>query len=588
MPPLNSSSLIKLHPFNSIIQFSILIIISTCLILFAWLQLHNQSQTEHLIIADFWFNYKAFKAGNDWYPYVYNNVHIYPITSIIWYLDVILAYGSLKFLHLYILILNLIAMYVIGIIIKRMYSDFNLPNHYIIFAWAVFFSLWFSPPNSESFIYPLVDIIAINLLLLTGLVTIVVANIEFKNSNGICDWFAIFFYTTLVTIGVLTLEMFLIVPLTLGIEKIIRRDKKQAAFHFMIVILWVTLYLLLMRDPTIPKEKLSRNILVWIHNFLVVLSTHYVMLLKGIGINNSVAGIIGQITSLLQIIAIIIFGQFYKNEVHTHTWLRFMLFITILGIISISLAVGLRHSYIAMYQPVSRYTLYTTMFSMAVFILSIPVIQHYSNNLARIIAISIVLLNTSYVITAAIAASFYSYHAIPRFANGRLEMSIYALDKGNDRNLGPPTLDKGIKWRSDLHDFIKQRKLSVFNSPEYLFVEKKVVLSKILPTNQSNQCKYLSSALPSTNDRSKQYKIAYFSGIDADGFFFTVDLQQRINYFSFVAQPNPLDDVVYGIFPQQLLDTRNIYFAQVIHNQLSKLTLCKKQQVPLRVKYNPN
>jgi hypothetical protein len=61
--------------------------------------IHNQGQSEYLIYYDFWRNYNALAGNGTFQSYLFHNVHTYAVPSLIWYLDVTLASGSLKVLH---------------------------------------------------------------------------------------------------------------------------------------------------------------------------------------------------------------------------------------------------------------------------------------------------------------------------------------------------------------------------------------------------------------------------------------------------------------------------------------------------------
>lgn len=553
--------------------YPLIVLLLGCLALFAWLHLHNQSQTEYLIFFDFWRNFAALKEGNDLYPFFYHGMHTYAVASAIWYLDVVLVSGTLKFVHGYVLALTLAALTCLALLTRRLYHRDSAGGGHVVFAVLLIAAMWFSPSNADSFAYPLVDILGATLLLLIGLTVALRAGEEIGGqARAMNVHVAGLGYVGIVSLGFLTLETFLVVPLAFAFEALVRGRKRDSFFHLALVAFWFALYVGLLRGPQVPPQVASLDVTAIAHNALVLLSSHYGVLLQALGFEQQTGGRISLCLSLLGLVAFVVLAwRHYGGSTRWNPWFRLPMLLAVLGLAVIVLAVGLRSGATFIYEPVPRYTPYTLMFSFAVLLLGIDVIKRGSAPLYLGLGSAIVALNLAYVLGEAAAMGLLAHNGGARYSNARLEMPVYATSPGYERNLGPVEPDEGLAWRGGLHPFLKGQGLSVFASPGYRS------LGEVLPLPgeaEASTCRRVADA--DASRAGVAYRHIRFEGVDGDGFFFVVDEQGRIAHFSFAAQVTPMDRAVTALFPEPFAAAPVIYFARVTKGRPTAVIACKQ------------
>lgn len=553
------------------------LLMAVCLVLFGWLQLHNQSQTEYLIFFDFWRNWAALKEGVDLYPFFYHNVHTYAVPSAVWYTDVLLANGTLKFVHGYVLVLTLAALICAAVIVQRLYRDKGTGVGYAAFAVLLTACMWLSPSNADSFAYPLVDILAATLLLLVGLTVIVRARIEAAQQAGAKGGrVATLAYIGVVSLAFLTLQTFLVVPSALALEALVRGRRRDFLLHAGLVVFWLALYLLFMRDPHVPPQPEGLNLAAIAHNFLVFLSSHFVILFQALGIELQLGARIGQVLSVLQLVALVIFSWgHYVSASRYDPWFRFPMLLAVLGMTAIFLAVLLRSGSVLMYDPVPRYTPYTLMFSVAVLLLAIDAIRRRVDVAAVGLGVVIAAASSAYVLAEAGALLLLSHNGGRRYVEARLEMPVYAIDLGRERGLGPVEPDEGLAWRANVHPFLKDRALAVFASEGYRALGMQLDTSAGLLAPSCREIQTLD-----TSRGGGGYRRMTFEGVAGDGYFVVLDDEGRVASFSFVARATPLDRVVSAQFAERFAEDGAIYFIRAHGEQASEPIRCVRLSSP--------
>jgi hypothetical protein len=541
-----------------------------CLAAFAWLQMHNLSQTEYLIWNDFWRNFAAFKEGQDVYPFIFHKVHTYAFASFIWYLDVLFASGSLQLTHAYVVVATLAALSCLALLTHRLCRSTGTPRILSVFAAVVTSAMWLSPSNASSFSYPLVDILASTLLLLLCLATMTRARVEMSDGQGPFRWLAGLGYLVVVCLGFLTLETFLAVPLALAGEALFRRRRKEFSFHLGLALLLGALYVLFIPDPVLPAQAHARSAGAVAHNFLVLLSSHYGLLFQALGISPRASGFMSQIASLLQLICLVTLGwRHYTGASCTDPWLRFPQLLAVLGIVAIALAAGLRFGVEPAYRPVPRYTPYSMMFSIAVCLLAVSALRSAGGTASFIAGLAIVGGNLGYLAAESGALWFRSHNVGATYIQARLEMSAYAIAPGTERNLGPSEPDQGLSWRFNLHEFLKERELSVFSSAGYRSLGTLLVAPE---AKLGSGCVRRSEA--EVRRGEAVYRRSTFEGVDGDGIFLAVDDEGRVVSFSFAAQMTPMDQAVSALLPIKSDRNESVFFARVKGDRPTELVRC--------------
>jgi hypothetical protein len=554
---------LKAHSDNSwlrTIEAVAVVLAFCCLVSFALLQLHNQSQTEYLIHYDFWRLFSALKNGLN-YPYIYHNVHTYVIVSLIWYLDVLLAHGSLIFLHTYVATVTLLAFACLLVLLFRRAN--NASRSYMALTAFVSTAVWMSPSNSNSFAYPSVDILASTLLFLSTLAILVRTKEE---TGGISyGWQAAYLFV--VCFGFLTLESFLVLPLFLAIDGAMRGRRKEATIQFIFVVCLLVLYVVFLRRPSENMHlDQTRAVLAVAHNFLILLSSHYGLLSLAFGTSLSAASSLSLLISSIQLGCFGIYAwHLYKQPTGTESDC-FPIPIAMFAMASVALATWLRVGNEPINFPIDRYTVYSTMFSMSVLLLGVFA---QCTKTGLFASITIMVINMAYLAAEGSALLFWSHNTGKAFIMARLEMPIYAQFPGNELNIGPGEPNEGRDYRANLHDFLRARQLSVFSSDGYRslgmpFVAPDTTGGVVCSRRHDND----------TPRANMDYHYISFEGVEDTGLFLVIDERNIVISFSFAGKVDPYDQTVIALLPEET-SQRTILFTKFRQGKLVSAVRCQ-------------
>lgn len=554
------------------VSYALIPIALLCLVSFGLLEMHNLSQTEYLIFYDFWDNYTALKDGSIYPFFFHNNVHTYAVASAIWYLDVLFANGSLKLVHAYVIVATLSSIYCLFILTRRIHRISGATFGYSAFIGVMAAAMWLSPSNASCFAYPLVDIVASTLLLLLSLAVIVVTRGATEKRTH--KWASHLGYLGIVCLGFLTLETFLVVPLVLAVNSMVRSLKKESVSHISLAVFLFLIYLVCIRQPLAATASDTRDIGTAAHNFLFLLSSHYELLFSALGMSPRTSAGMGQWISALQLAYLLILAwRRFTKPVRTNPSVLFPFLLAALGIVSIGLATWLRYGTEPLYEAVPRYTPYSVMFSVAILLLASAAPHRDKFHVLSIVGIVIVAANLCYLGAEWGAMWRYSHNAAKGYIEGRLEMAVYALSPGNEVHLGPAEPDNGLHSRSDLHGFLKERELSVFSSDGYRSLGKLLSSAEAISDNVCVQRDETYSRGVGVDNLG--YRLIAFDGIKDDGYFLVADTHGRIVNFSFSARLTPMDSHVFALLPENSVSESSVFFAHVHEGKLTDILRCR-------------
>lgn len=542
------------------------------LISFLFLLVFVQKQGNYIIFYDFWLNFQALKNGN-LNQFIFHDMHTNIMASIIWYADVYFANGSLKFANSYVFLINLLSICFLFLVLKNTCYKVHKFKYYPFIVTAFAFAMWLSPSNASIFSNTLTGILGSTILFLSILTVFFEFNCRFIKERSTRA--AEIVYIVIILLGFSTFETFILVPLIISILTFLRKDYKTCLLNIAVVLLLAILYLTFIPKSLIATYSTeSRNIFVALKNFLLLLSSHYNLLFIRLHIDLKLATFLGQCLSILQLIIILIVVD--RNEIlnsNRHPLFIVSVLLIGLGFFSIGLATVMRFSVEPVYNAVARYTQYSMMFSIGVFLL-VSAIQVRANAL-KLKALTIIFsINFLYLLTEYTAFLVFNYHQGSNIGMTRLEMPIYAMHSGSNLNLGPhgPNNPKAdILLRTDLHDFLKEHQLSVFASDGYKSVGKKLPAS-IANFNEKCVMSYDYSTVKKWWPAG--YQLMVFKGIDNDnGFFLVSDANRVVTNFSFAIQPLGLE-AVYALLPVPLAKKELVSFVRFKSGKVTNILDC--------------
>jgi hypothetical protein len=140
----------------------------------------------------------------------------------------------------------------------------------------------------------------------------------------------------------------------------------------------------------------------------------------------------------------------------------------------------------------------------------------------------------------------------------RLEMAVYAISPGNERSLGPAEPDDGTGYRRELHEFLNERRLSVFRSAGYESLGAKITSTSELESQTS--CVKVWQTPSARSDMTLYFM--YFHGIEDNGFFIVADQNRTVTSFSFASRATPFDRTVVALLPIGDPADRAVYFVK--------------------------
>lgn len=543
---------------------------------FVWLFFHNQAQTEYTIHYDLWRSFARLAGDGSFKQYLFHFVHTYAITSLIWYLDVVFADGSLKLFHgvvSMVLIAAFAAFYVASIRFFRV-TEVNKANAVVVTVIAM--ALWFSPSNSVGYTYPVVDILSSSLLLSLLLATLIVNSAADPGRSVVSKRIHWFGYLVVAIVGFFSLEPFLSIPLFLSLDAMFRRRFREALLHLLIAAVLVGLYFGLRDQPFLRASHgaYDRNLLAFLHNFLVFLSMHFLMLFKAFGLDPLMSTYIAITVSVLELMTLGVFALTHYRQKDSVADLspRFALALATLGIVTITLAVWLRFSIQLQLNPIDRYTPYSVFFSMGTFLIASRTIVIPSGIALRFASIGVYVVTIGYLLAEASAFWLVSYNPAAYFAEARMEMAVYATDPGTEEGLGPSTHDEGLTLRSNLHSFLHSHGLSVFASPGFQ------AIGKPLPSQETSgklHCKLLKEDAVLESRPQVRLIAARIDGAIADGAFVAADERGIIVAFGFSMKTHPADRTVQTLLPRTDDRQITIHYVKTAGSELVAAVPCQ-------------
>ncbi|MGB8719930.1 MAG: hypothetical protein WCD46_11525 [Desulfobacterales bacterium] len=436
-------------------------------------------------------------------------------------------------------------------------------------------TLWLSPSNSVGLTYPVLDIIASALLLALALAAIVAPDSGGVQTQGTTRRLREIGYLCIAVVGFFSFETFVAAPLFLALDAVLRRNYRDFLLHALAVAVLLALYFALRERPVLSPSSpaFHWDYLAFVHNFLMFLSMHVLMLLHALKIESVTAANFAIIVSSIQLTALTLFaGSHYSGSSRSDTSPRFAISFAVVGIISIALATWLRNSSSITTDPVPRYTPYAMLFSMGVFFLSARALAMPSGRLLRGTSFLAILAVSSYLLADIFAFSLRSYNPAHTFALSRLEMPVYASSPGSEILLGPSEPDGGLAFRSNLHSFLRTRELSVFGSAGYLGLGHPVPPAE---TATSAGCSLLEQqAAPG---QRPQYTLATFrtEGVSGNGVLLAADAAGTIIGFGFAAKLHPAEKTVQALLPKPDAASVRFYYAEVRGAKLVMAVPCR-------------
>lgn len=551
------------------------LIVAAMLAGFLWLLLHNQSQTEYLTYYDFWRNYNVLAGYGGPDEYLFHDVHTYALASLVWYLDMWLADGSLMLLHAIVLGVNLAIAGCLVLLTRQLLGPAKASGVASLAVAAAAMAIWLSPSNSVGLTYPVMDIVASAMLLFLCLTAFIVGGSFAATRSGSQLYPRGLGYLSVAVLGFFTLEPFIVVPLFLAADSALRRWHREAVIHLAVAVVLLVAYLALREHPVLQESEatLNRDMFALAHNILVFLSTHVLMVLRSLGASPTLAANLSIAASLVQLTAL---GGFavahYRRDFRDDPSPRFALALAAIGILAVVLATWLRSATALTLEPVPRYTPYSILFSMGVMLLSARWFLTVKGRLARTASGLAIAVMAGYLAADAFAFWIRGYNPAEGFAQNRLEMPVYAISPGSEMGLGPSEPDGGFAFRSRLHSFLKERALTVFGSPGYRWLGKPLPLAV---TSGHARCVLLREE--DASGQRPQYKLVtvLVEGMRGNGVFLAADDTGISRAFGLAAKRHPTHKVLQSLLPERDHNWVQLYYAEVVGGDLVSAVACR-------------
>jgi hypothetical protein len=421
----------------------------------------NQIQTEYLVPFDGWPFLSKLQAGESAVALLSHNVHLFAVPQLLFWLDLDLSHGSLRFLHGATLAFSLASLAAMAAIVVRADALRGA-------AWVTICSLmlctgiWLSQSNQNTFAYPLLDVMAsFTVLAIVGMALI---------GGRLHDGNATVWFPALALVavaGFYAVEVFAAALLCVLGEAIVRRNRRVGLLVAALTILLFLSYWTF-RPPLVQAQhgEGAFSLPVSLRNVLILLSGHVMYLLLAHQHPRSVANgaAIGmsclQLTYAGWVVVLLCRRRRSPNGVD-----RLGLSLIVFAIVAIGSAVWLRFGTAPLGGPVLRYTWYAALLSIGSVLLAGNGLAPGSSRWDAIVAGVVVSTLAAYCL-----ADMCVQNAGERWPRVRGEMSIYALHPGYEKDLGPVSTEAGAEVREKLHPFLKRERLFSFGSSAYRLV----------------------------------------------------------------------------------------------------------------------
>jgi len=495
----------------------------------------NQVQTEYLVPFDGWPFLEKLQAGASAVALLSHNVHLFAVPQLLFWLDLDLCHGSLRFLHGATLAFGLASLAATAAILAA--SDTFRGA-----AWAVACSLvlctgiWLSQSNQNTFAYPLLDVMAS----FTVLAIVGIALIGGRLHEGRATvWFPAL--TLVALAGFYTVEVFAAALLCLLGEAILRRNRRVVVLVAALTILLFLSYWMF-RPPLVEAQhgENAFSLPVALPNGLILMSGHVMYLLLARQFTGAVANGAAMAMSGLQLTYVAWVVALLCRRLRTLNGVdRLGLSFVAFAVAAIIAAVWLRYGAAPLGAPVLRYTWYAALLSIGSALLACNGLVRGSGRAEAIVAGTVVCALGAYCL-----ADMSVQNAGEHWPRVRGEMSIYALHPGYEENLGPVSMEGGTEVREKLAPFLKREHLFAFGSAAYGLVGGRLAGERL----EEQECRF--EMEPPAGRRDKVLSRIDVSGIrpTPDGAFLLVSDDSTVEAFSYAERVDWRGDAVRAHF----------------------------------------
>lgn len=495
----------------------------------------NQVQTEYLVPFDGWQFLEKLQAGASVVALLSHNVHLFAVPQLLFWLDLDLSNGSLRFLHGATLAFGFLSLAATAAIV--LWADaLRGTASAAVCSLVLCTGIWLSQSNQNTFAYPLLDVMAS----FTVLTIVGIALIGGRLHEGRATvWFPAL--ALVAVAGFYTVEVFAATLLCLLGEAILRRNQRVGVFVATLTILLFLSYW--MSRPPLVEAQRGENPLslpVSLRNGLVLLSDHVVYLLLARQAAGSVANGAAIGMSCLQlgyaayVVVLLCRRRRPPNDVD-RLGLSFVAF----AIAAVASSVWLRFGAAPVGAPVLRYTWYAALLSIGSVLLACNGLARGSGRWEAIVAGLVVCALGAYCL-----ADMSVQNAGERWPRVRGEMSIYALHPGYEEDLGPVTMEAGAEVREKLHPFLEREHLFAFGSAAYRLVGGRLAGERL----DGQKCRF--EVESTAGRRDKVLSRISVSGIRAtrNGAFLLLGHDSTVEAFSYAERIDWRDDAVRAHF----------------------------------------
>jgi hypothetical protein len=491
----------------------------------------NQIQTEYLVPFDGWHFLEKLQAGASAVVLLSHTLRMVAVPYLLFWLDLELSDGSLRFLHGATLAFCAAALAAVAAVAADVLRGAAFA---VICTLLLCSGMWLSQSNQNTFAYPIVDVMASFTLLATIGVALIGGRLQ---RGGVGVWLPALalvtvagFYTGEVTVAALVCVV--------GEAAVRRNWRLTLSVAALTILLFLSYWMVL--PPQVHAEFVDDPfiLLLSLRNGLLLLSDQvmYLVLARGFEGSTNVAIAMSclQLTYGAYVVALLWRGERRLNDLD-----RIGLSLMAVAVAAIGAAVWLRHGAAPVGAPVLRYTWYATLFSIGSTLLACNGLIRGSGRLDALLAGTVVCALGAYCL-----ADIPVQNAGERWLRARGEMSIYASNPGYEENLGPVTVEGGADVRARLYPFLKREGLFAFGSPPYRLVGMRFAGERI----DGQECRIETESTESRKDKLL-WQISV-SGISAgrNGTFLLVGDQSTVEAFSYAERVDWRGDTVAARF----------------------------------------
>ena len=533
----------------------------------------SNEQTQYLIWHDTWRFFSRLQQSAPLSEYLFHNVHVFALPNLVLYLDVVLASGTLRFLHL---TTNLMATGIGVAIYFLLRPKLSTSRVMAVGLPALVMSVWISPANAKTFSYHILGIIVSGSLLFALLAANLQSALARKDQSTKRRRILLAALGCVVVLGFASLEVFAVVIAVLALGAFADRDRAQSTMLLVLLVLLAAGYALYRHQSVASvglDSGMERHLSVVVRNSLLGLYGFVENIAVGHGMERPAARHLGRLFVLVELGTVAALGvrKLVLRERFDQVW-RASLALSSFALLSCVSSAWLRYGSSVLSEPVGRYLPYGIILTIAAALICVSEASRLDREAPPRLALPMLVA----IAAASLAALTARPTALGSEIGGKLEMPLFAQQPGTERRLGPVT-DDPAAFRRRLHPFLESEGLSVFSSAGY------GLLGRTLSTAErsSEGCEVVAQRL--VDRQAQRIMAATVRHPGSNGVFALVDEDSVVRSFGFPLRPTWRTDRVRTLLPlswRRIPDELRLVFVEGAGTTTVRYRACAQVTTP--------